>query len=235
MQRLLGDLWLLTGRDHSHLYDASGYLFVGDEPTMIDCGTPLGYQALKAGLAELGYTPKDVKRVIGTHGHYDHISAVTSLRQESDVEFLLHEADWDGVQRGDDDLTSAFLYRAEAQPIRVDGTVSDGEVLRINGYEVEVYHTPGHTPGCVTFRVTINDVRLLIAGDTLWGGYSDRFRSDLITWRRSLDRIMGLDFDAVTFGHWSNLVWDAKPKVQRSLEGFGLIFDPWFAFEGRGT
>lgn len=227
--RLLGELWVASGEKLTHPWDASAYLIAGPEPTLIDCGSVAGYPALKRDLASFGYAPCDIRRVIATHGHWDHLSAMATLRAESDAELLIHEADRAAVETGDPDLTAAFLYGRPFPPVKADGLLRDGDVLDTNGYRVEVYHTPGHSPGSVSLRTEIAGVKLLIASDTLWGAYHDRWRSNLDAWRASLDRLLTLDFDVLTFGHGlPTLAFDAKRRVAEAREQFGVCFNPWF-------
>jgi glyoxylase-like metal-dependent hydrolase (beta-lactamase superfamily II) len=115
--------------------------------------------------------------------------------------------------------------------VHVDGTLDDGDVLQINDFTFTVYHTPGHTLGSVCLWTEKEGVKLLIAGDTIWGGYHPRIGSDLQAWNRSLDRLLDLEFDVLTFGHWSGLVPDAKRKVEKARRFFATYFDPWFTFE----
>lgn len=232
MKRLLGDLWLVSGRDHTHPFDASAYFIPGDEPTLVDVGGTEGYPVLKQNLAELGYQPNDIRRVIATHGHWDHLSGMASLRRESDAELFLHDWDRESVETGDDDLTASFLYGLPFPPVTVDRVLHDGDAFSVNGYDLTVLHTPGHTAGSVCLITEIEGTKLLIAGDTVWGAHHPRIGSNLDVWRQSLDRILGLDFDVITFGHYSNLVLDARPKVEKAVAGFGVFFNPWFTLEG---
>lgn len=233
-ERLLGDVWLVSGRDHTHPWDASAYLIPGDEPTLIDCGGSLGYPALKAALQRFGYQPGDITRIIGTHGHWDHLAAAAALQAEGSAELLLHEADRAQVEAGDYDRTAAFLYDQPFPPARVTGNLHEGEVLRLNGLEFTVYHTPGHTAGSICLLGAVEGQRLLISGDTVWGGCHPRIGSDMEAWARSLDRLVALDFDVMTMGHWHKLITGAKDKVERARLGFGRYFNPWFDLEGRG-
>src|ERR671916_318747 len=100
MVRLIGDLFVISGDKLTHAWDASAYLITGTEPTLIDCGSSLGYGALKRALGRCGYRPSDIRRVISTHGHWDHLSGMAHLRAESDAELWLHAADCAAVERG---------------------------------------------------------------------------------------------------------------------------------------
>jgi glyoxylase-like metal-dependent hydrolase (beta-lactamase superfamily II) len=136
------------------------------------------------------------------------------------------------VETGDYDLTAAFLYDRPFPPVTVDRLLEDGDVLRINGLELHVLHTPGHSPGSVCFLVEVEGSTLLIAGDTLWGGYHPRLRSDISSWQRSIDRLLTCDFDVATIGHMPpQLIHDAKAKATRARASFGALFNPWFSWD----
>lgn len=229
MIRLVGELWLTSGKTLTHPWDAAAYLVNGDEPTLIDCGSRAGYPALKESLRNFGYLPRDIKRVIATHGHWDHLSGMALLREESDAKLYMHEADCLQVETGDYDLTSAFLYDQAFPPVKVDGLLNDGEVLNINDMQMTVFHTPGHTPGSICLLTRVGGLGLLIAGDTVWGGYHPKIRSDLDAWAGSLDRLLELNFDVMAVGHYSAaLVFNAKRKLREARVQFGMYLNPWF-------
>lgn len=101
MIHLLGDLSVIAGAGLTHPWDGYGYLIRGEEPVLIECGSVLGYPALKTALASAGYAPGDIKRVFATHGHWDHMSGMARLREESDARFYLHAEDVHAVETGD--------------------------------------------------------------------------------------------------------------------------------------
>lgn len=229
MVRLIGQFHVISNEKFTHPWDANAYLITGDQPTLIDCGSRAGYAALKAALEQFGYKPRDIRRVIATHGHWDHVSGMAQLRMESDAELWLHAADREAIETGDWDRTSAFLYGQAFPAVKVDRLLQDGETLAVGPYRMHVIHTPGHSPGSVSLLTEINGLKLLVAGDTLWGGFHPKLGSDLDAWARSLDRLLALDFDVVTVGHCPpTLIFDAKTKVQEARQQFGVFFDPWF-------
>ncbi len=229
MVKLIGKLYAIAGDKLTHPWDANAYLVAGAEPTLIDCGSSAGYAALKHNLQRLGYEPKHIRRVIATHGHWDHLSGMAQLRAESDAELWLHEAEREQVETGDPDRTASFLYDQPFPAVDVDHFLSDGDELELGAYHVHVIHTPGHSPGSVSLWMEINGLKLIIAGDTLWGGFHPRIGSDLDCWFMSLDRLLKLDFDVVTIGHCPpTLIFDAKTKVMEARKQLGVYFDPWF-------
>lgn len=229
MIRLIGDMWAISGKLLTHPWDANSFLIAGAEPTLIDCGSSEGYPALKRSLAEHGYLPRDIRRVIATHGHWDHVSGMALLREESDAELWLHAAERESVERGDGEMTSSFLYDRPFPPVAVDHELCDGDVLDVNGCRFEVIHTPGHSPGSISLLTGMPGLRVLITGDTVWGGFSPRIGSDIDAWQGSLDRLLAHEFDALAIGHSPPmLIFDAMHQVREARQQLGVFFNPWF-------
>lgn len=227
--RLAEHLYLVGGRGRSHPYDGSAYLVTGPAPVLIDCGTLFGWPAVRANVRTLGLDPADLRAVLATHCHFDHVSGFAQLSNESDARLLIHGADAPAAASGDRDRTSAFLYGAEFPPLKIGGALPEryesGTVL------VRSIHTPGHTPGSACFVVTDGPTRVLVAGDTLFGGYHWRIRSDLDAWRDSLARLAaaGKEYDYVSTGHGARpLLPDAAGVLARARAELGVYFSPWF-------
>ncbi len=89
-----------------------------------------------------------VQAILTTHGHSDHIQAVDEVKAAFDVPFLLHPADSEIAGRS------------------FDGPLNDGQEYQVGTINVHVIHTPGHTPGSVTFVVE----PVIFSGDTLFPG-----------------------------------------------------------------
>lgn len=89
-----------------------------------------------------------VRRVLTTHGHWDHIQAVTALRDA-------------GIEVGIATADAAMLPS-------YDFTIPDEEELRVGSLSLRSIHTPGHTPGSTCFELIGHPV--LFSGDTLFPG-----------------------------------------------------------------
>lgn len=89
-----------------------------------------------------------VRRVLTTHGHWDHIQAVTAMRDA-------------GIEVGIADADAAMLPS-------YDFTIPDNEVLTVGGLRFRAIHTPGHTPGSTCFELEGHPV--VFSGDTLFPG-----------------------------------------------------------------
>jgi len=89
-----------------------------------------------------------VRRVLTTHGHWDHIQAVTALR-DAGIEV--------GVASADAEMLPSY-----------DFTIPDDDVLTLGELRLRAVHTPGHTPGSTCFLLEGHPV--LFSGDTLFPG-----------------------------------------------------------------
>ena len=99
-----------------------------------------------------------------THGHIDHIAAVTMLRQHyRDIKVYIHKLDAEMLTEARQNLSILSGEPFKAEP--ADVLVEEKTIIEEAGIKLEVLHTPGHTRGSVSFAV---DDEFVIAGDTLF-------------------------------------------------------------------
>lgn len=107
---------------------------------------------------------------VATHAHFDHVMAAEALRLATGAPFYLHADDVVLLEWVPASL-EIFLGRTHGKAPEVDGTVKDGEELKVGGSGLEIIHTPGHSPGSMCL---VSDPaggnRLLFSGDTLFAG-----------------------------------------------------------------
>ncbi|MDJ0320010.1 MBL fold metallo-hydrolase [Pseudarthrobacter sp. PS3-L1] len=96
-----------------------------------------------------------VTAILLTHGHDDHIRSVAEFRELSGAPVHLHRDDW---------MLWNDVY-PEAEP---DADITDGEEFSIGGSTLQALHTPGHSPGSVSFVLGAEDT--VFTGDTLFNG-----------------------------------------------------------------
>ena len=115
--------------------------------------------------------------VLVTHGHLDHMWSVTTVAGAYDAKAYIHPADrhlLSDPMSGISPETAAMFLGGDytwAEPDEV-GELANGATLELAGLHVTVDHTPGHTPGSVTFRMPDDDQisQVMFAGDLLFAG-----------------------------------------------------------------
>ncbi len=114
------------------------------------------------------------KLLVHTHAHIDHIREVGRLRELTAARALLHPAD---LPLYETLALQARLLGLHDPPaiIALDGDLHDGDRLTVGAGGVEVLHTPGHTPGSVSFAVDDGTQTTLLTGDTLFAGSIGRW------------------------------------------------------------
>ncbi len=112
-------------------------------------------------LAENGIT--DIKYILLTHGHFDHICGVYALKNKYGAKVYIHNEDADCLSNADKSLTNSVkgYIQTETEP---DGTFADGDEFYLGENKIRVMHTPGHTKGSSLF---ITD-EYIFSGDTLF-------------------------------------------------------------------
>jgi glyoxylase-like metal-dependent hydrolase (beta-lactamase superfamily II) len=110
-----------------------------------------------------------VKYLVHTHAHIDHIREVGRLRDVTRSSALLHHGDLPLFQALGEQARMFGL--GEPPPIiDLDAYLVDGESLQIGKLNLNVLHTPGHTPGSCCFEIARDGKNLILSGDTLFRG-----------------------------------------------------------------
>ena len=179
-------------------YQTNCYLVWGegsDDCIVIDPG----YQP-EAVLAQAKDLNKNIRAILLTHGHFDHVGAVRQIAADTDCDVYLQE--------GDLSMPPQFT----AGPLYYTHTYGEGDVLFLAGLRLRILHTPGHTPGSVCIQAEDH----LFSGDTLFRdscGRTDLPGGDWATIRRSLQRLAAMDKDhSVHPGHGPSTTLDEEKK-----------------------
>jgi len=162
----------VTHVDCSTLDMPNVYVVDDGETTLVDAGWPGDESTVRDGLRTAGVEPGDVDRVLLTHYDADHVGTLARLTPELDAPVYVHEREAQYVagdrlppwtaRNGLEALHRLYYRRLDLPdlPIR---TVTDGD--DIGGFRA--CHTPGHTPGHVTY--VHEDLSVAFLGDLVYG------------------------------------------------------------------
>lgn len=194
----------------------NAYLVDGDDGlTLVDSGRGAAVDVVLRAIEEWGRDPADLRRIVLTHAHPDHVQGAPALRGRTGARVLVHAADAAWLARGrvpEDGRSgpSARRYDRSATagwtPFTPDATVEDGELVKGSG-GLRVIHTPGHSPGHIA--LLHEPTRTVLVGDAVFHtgrlGYGPAgFAADPTARASAAARIPG-DVTAVGFGHGSPL------------------------------
>lgn len=106
-----------------------------------------------------------IKFIANSHAHIDHILGVGPVREATKAKFLLHPGDLE-IARSTAKSARAWMGADIPNPPEPDAFLAEGDEIDVDGLKLVVLHTPGHTPGSVSFYAN----GVLFAGDTLFQG-----------------------------------------------------------------
>ncbi len=100
-------------------------------------------------LAAVDASGATITHILGTHAHLDHVGAVYEVKEALDVPFALHQGDFELLQQLPQ---HGMMFGMQGLRVpRVDIDLAEVSSIPFGDGEIEVVHTPGHTPGGVTF------------------------------------------------------------------------------------
>jgi glyoxylase-like metal-dependent hydrolase (beta-lactamase superfamily II) len=208
---------------------ANAFLIESDDGlTLIDAGFPSKEAAVFGAVRGLGRTPDQLKHLIFTHGHPDHIGSAAAIVRETGARTYMHPLDIPVAESGGPfrPLTPApgllrrvlcnlFFHPDERlEPVAIDQPLTAGEILPIAG-GIEVFYTPRHCAGQVA--LLWHSGRVLFAGDVCMNimGLGDPVGFESLEEGRASQReVASLSFDAAGFGHGDPIDHDASTRFR---------------------
>lgn len=188
------------------------YLIYGKQVCMVDSGIAPAKEMVLDYLRKTGHAPKEVRWLLQTHSHGDHIGLSAEIKRISGCHLVAHGAEKDWIE----DIDTQYrerptpTFRSYVQEsAKVDRVVKDGDGLDLGGGEnLKVIHTPGHSAGSISFVYSTDGA--LFSGDAIpvAGGlpiYSDVFVT--IQSVRKLKAIKGLK---ALFSSWHDPIQEEK-------------------------
>ena len=205
---------------------ANSYIVLYGDPTIIDSGMPNNGKRI---IAYVNNLHAQLKYILLTHAHIDHAGSAHYLKEKANAKVAIHEADAPYLN-GSKKFTMpkgfrGLLYRVlypfiSPNPFEPDIKLKDGDL--INGFEV--INIKGHTEGSCAFYH--RETRSLFIGDSIsmeTGKPSlppDRYNYDTELLKRSLKRLLDLDFENFFPGHGDPIIGGAGGIVKAFVHSF---------------
>lgn len=148
------------------------YVVRGDGVIAVDAGVPKKGVAFVRALKMAAINPHDVKLVVLTHGHWDHVGSADEIKSLTGAELAIHRSEADLMENAPTPLSpgvtlwgriftamhKVFMPLIKVPPVKVDLALGDdGLSLADYGISGRVVHTPGHSSGSVTVLLDIGE------------------------------------------------------------------------------
>ncbi|MBV1687246.1 subclass B3 metallo-beta-lactamase [Novosphingobium sp. G106] len=199
---------------------------------LLDGGLEESVPLVERNIAALGFRLRDVKLMIATHAHYDHVAALAGLKRDTGAAFASSPGDRGAYETGTP--PSQVNYGVIHFPaLKVDRVLADGRPVTLGGVSMTPVFTPGHTPGCTSWTMRVTDTgrpldvvflcSLTVAGNKLVGNKG--YPGIVADYRRTFARVKRMHADVVLPGHSEQA--DVIGRAQRRDGGNAEAFvDP---------
>ena len=204
--------------------DIAAYLIVTPAGhIVIDSGFEETVPQILQNIGRVGYRAEDVKILLNTQAHFDHIAGMAQLKRLTGARLIMSRADAELAARGGRG-DFGFGDRYPYPPVRADRIIRDGNEVTLGGVSLTAHVTPGHTKGCTTWSwetapggpdaVVLCSVSVPgynLVNNTEYPGIVDDYRS-------SIQRLRAMSPDIFLASH--GVFFDLTGKRARLAEGF---------------
>jgi metallo-beta-lactamase class B len=147
--RIVGNIHYVGARN------IASYLITTPEGhILIDTGTREMESVIRDNIARLGFALADVKIVLCSHAHFDHVQGHAAVVRASKARVFVMREDAEAVRTGAD---RSPLADEGWEPVRVDRELADGDAVSLGGTTLYAIRAPGHTPGCTVWTTTARE------------------------------------------------------------------------------
>jgi metallo-beta-lactamase class B len=177
---------------------------------LIDGITEKAAPLVAANIERLGYRLSDVKLLLNSHEHLDHAGGLAALKKRTGAQMLARAEARPGLETGrvgPGDPQAGF--GSVMPPVRVDGVLRDGQVVRLGPLRLTAHATPGHSPGATSWTWDACDkagCKRVAYADSLSALAAKGYRytdhpAYLAAFRRGIERVAALPCDILVTPH----------------------------------
>ena len=140
-------------------YDLSTYLITTDAGhILVNTGFEDTVPLIVAGVEQLGFKMADVKILLATHAHGDHVAGLAELKRLTGARMLMMAPDAVLLEDGGaSDFRFGDGRTPSFDPVQVDRRLADRDNIELGGVTLTAHHHPGHTKGATSFTLTVRD------------------------------------------------------------------------------
>ncbi|HEY6902516.1 MAG TPA: subclass B3 metallo-beta-lactamase [Puia sp.] len=188
---------------------------------LINTGVPGSETAIRKHIEALGFKVSDIKILLTTQAHFDHVGAMAAMKRITGAQLMVHERDAPLLADGGNSDFDMGGKGPMFQPVKVDRLLHNGETVSLGNMQITVLHHPGHTKGSCSYLFTVKDekrsYRVLIANmpsildDTKFPGmptYPEVGKD----YAHTLDTMPKVQFDLFLASHAGQFDLDKKYK-----------------------
>ena len=187
---------------------------------LVDTGTTLMGPQILENLGKLGHKPTDIRYIISSHAHWDHVEGHAEMKRLTGAEIVALGEDAASIASGVD--TSA-LGGDGWTPVTVDRVIGDGETLALGDTTLTAHLTAGHTKGCTTWTTTVEEDGatynvVFIGGTSINAGVkllnNERHSTIAEDYARTFAKLKSLKVDVFLAQHPSMYGMEAKRQTR---------------------
>ena len=149
-------------------YDLACYLITTPKGhILINTGLASSSPTIKSNVETLGFRFADIKILLTTQAHYDHLGAMAEIKRMTGAQMMVDEKDSSVVADGGNSDYAFGGNGSTFEPVKIDRTLHNGDTIKLGGMNVVMLHHPGHTKGSCSYLFDVRDkqrsFRMLIA------------------------------------------------------------------------
>ncbi|HTE33429.1 MAG TPA: subclass B3 metallo-beta-lactamase [Chryseolinea sp.] len=139
-------------------YDLACYLVSTKEGSvLINTGLASSASQIKTNIETLGFRFSDVKILLTTQAHYDHVGALAAIKKMTGARLMVDEKEVEVLASGGSSDYALGSYGRSFEPVKPDRLLQDGDTVMLGGVQIVMLHHPGHTKGSCSFLFNVND------------------------------------------------------------------------------